>query len=368
MISDHGLGSEWHAEELTKVYENGSTLEIGVVSDVTSTDGAADQWETAADVPHNILLDGVPSIPAGRDSVIVSIGDGATIDGSLGGVEGTFACTASGAFDDCPFIDELKEGDFYTIVEGVTFTPDGGAPESVPARTPGATVAADYLAFGYWLYEPEDEMATDDYDFGVFASGGDPFEAANLAGLMGSATYAGSAVGWFYVGKSSASPQNGQFSASVTLTAEFGDGTETGTVTGTVSGFDWPAEVGSSLPASLTLSSDNWKGNTDNFGHNYTADQDGDVRGESNIFDTPYRMNPEPYHGGHVLGRTYADVGGTGWFGEWQGAFFGNGASATDFPTSMAGTFMASDQTGDGLQSDSGLAGAFGAHKQDDQQ
>ena len=356
----HGLGSEWHAEELKKVYENGGTLEIGIVSDVMSTDGAADQWETAADVPHNILLDGVPSIPAGRDSVLVSIDSGEKIDGSLGGVEGSFACARD---DGCLFIDELHEGDFYTIFEGVTFTPDGGTEQPVPVRAPGPTMAADYLAFGYWLYVPEDVTVAEDYDFGVFASGGDPFEAGHLAGLVDSATYAGSATGWFYVNKSSASAENGQFTASVTLTADFRDGTETGTVTGTVSNFDWPAEVQASLPATLTLSSDNWKGNTDDFGLNYTANQDNIVQGESNIFDTPHGAHANAYNGGHVLGRTYADVSGTGWFGEWQSAFFGNDPNdANAHPTSMAGTFMASDQ------SVSGLAGSFGAHKQDDSQ
>ena len=305
-------------------------------------------------------------MPPDRDFVWVRIGNGDTIDGSLGGVEGSFACANT---DGCGFGLDRDEAGFTAHGDGITFTPDvGTTAQAVTPISPGPTMAADYLAFGYWLYEPEDVMATQDYDFGVFASGGDPFEADKLAGLMGSATYSGSAAGWFYVNKSSASPQNGQFNASVRLTADFGDGTETGTVTGTVSNFDWPAEVASSLPATLELSSDNWKGNTEYFGFNYTADQDGHVRGESNIFNTPDRMNPDPYHGGHVLGRTYADVGGTGWWGEWQGAFFGNGASATDHPTSMAGTFMASDQSGMGLGAESGLAGGFGAHRQDDQQ
>ena len=40
VITGHGLGSEWHAEELTKDYENGGTLTIGVATDVKSTDGA----------------------------------------------------------------------------------------------------------------------------------------------------------------------------------------------------------------------------------------------------------------------------------------------------------------------------------------
>ena len=356
VITDHRLGPEWHAEELTKDYENGGTLTVGVATDVKSTDGAVDQWETEAGRAQNISLDGAPALPPDRDFLIVWIPNSDTLDGSLAGVEGSFACTNPGG---CAFSLDRGDTGFTAFDDGVTFTPDGGMTESVPRRTPGPTQAADYLAFGYWLYVPDDVTDAEDYDFGVFASGGDPFEATNLAGLTDSARYVGSATGWFYVNKSSASPENGQFTASVTLTADFGDGTETGTVTGTVSGFDWPAEVQASLPATLTLSSDNWKGNTDDFGHNYTADQNYVVQGESNIFDTAHGQNPDPYHGGHVLGRTYADVGGTGWIGEWQSAFFGNDPNdANAHPTSMAGTFMASDQ------SVSGLAGSFGAHKQ----
>lgn len=363
VMADHGLGAEWHAEELTKVYENGGTLEVGIVTDVQSTDGAADQWETSTDVPHNIVLDGAPSIPADRDAVFVWILNGETIDGSLGGDKGTFACT-SGEY--CAFLDERAEGDYYAFSPGITFTPDGGAETPVSRRIPGPTTAADYLALGYWLYVPEDVMAAEDYDFGVFASGGDPFEVTNLAGLTGSATYAGIVLGAYYVDDSSGSPTSGLYDGSVTLNAEFGNGTETGTVTGTVS-IEWLEELQSSLPSTVTLTSDNWKGNTKAYGHNYTYDMYETVRGENNIFDTEYSpdwvTDPAPWRGGHVLGFTQADVGGTYWDGDWQGAFFGNDPNDPSArPTSIAGTFHVSDHE------TAGLTGSFGAHKQDDRQ
>ena len=84
VITDHGLGSEWHVEKLRNDYENGGFLEIGVATDVKSTDGAIDQWETGVDVPNNILLEGAPSIPAGHDFVVVWFGDGEMLEGSLG--------------------------------------------------------------------------------------------------------------------------------------------------------------------------------------------------------------------------------------------------------------------------------------------
>ena len=101
VITDHDLGSEWHAEELKKDYENGGTLEIGIATDVQSTDGAADQWETATNRAQNISLDGAPALPPGRDFLVVWIDNLDTIDGSLSGVEAlpvptpTVACSLS---------------------------------------------------------------------------------------------------------------------------------------------------------------------------------------------------------------------------------------------------------------------------------
>ncbi|MDE0202888.1 MAG: hypothetical protein OXK73_10705 [Rhodospirillaceae bacterium] len=362
VIADHPLGSEWHVEKLTKEYENTGTLTVDIATDVQSTDGAADQWETATNRAQNILLDGAPAIPPDRDFLVVWIPDGDTIDGSLSGAEGSFACANANG---CAFIIDRGEAGFTAFDDDTTFTPDGGTAQPVTPISPGPTVAADYLALGYWLYVPEDVTAADDYDFGVFASGGDPFEVTNLAGLNGSATYAGIVLGAYYVDASSGSPTSGLYDGSVTLNAEFGDGTETGTVTGTVS-IEWSEELQSSLPSTVTLTSDNWKGNTEAYGHNYTYDMYETVRGENNIFDTEYSpdwvTDPAPWRGGHVLGFTQADVGGTYWDGDWQGAFFGNGASAIDHPTSIAGTFHVSDHE------TAGITGSFGAHKQDDQQ
>ena len=199
VITGHNLGSEWHAEELTKDYDNAGTLTVGIATDVKSTDGATDQWETATGRAQNISLDGALALPPGRDFLVVYIENGDMIDGSLSGVDGSFAC---GNANGCAFIRDLGEVGFTAFDDDITFTPDGGTAQAVTPISPGPTVAADYLALGYWLYVPEDVTVAEDYDFGVFASGGDPFEAAKLAGLTGSATYAGSAVGAYYVNKS----------------------------------------------------------------------------------------------------------------------------------------------------------------------
>ncbi len=53
------------------------------------------------------------------------------------------------------------------------------------------------------------------------------------------------------------------------------------------------------------------------------------------------------------------DTSGTGLAGKWGGRFYSNGASATDHPGSVAGTFGA--KTAGGLLA---ITGAFGAYKQ----
>ena len=353
-VTDPNSNAGWQVEELTNDYANGASLSIYVATDAQTADGATDQFETGNDVDENIVLDGIPAIPPGRDFVAVWIGSDEQIDGSLGSRAGSFGCNNS---DGCLFFDDHSPGTYYAVSPNVTFTPDGGTAESVTPFIPGSTTPADYLAFGHWLYVPDDVTDISAYDFGVFASGGDPFEAVNLAGLTGTASYEGNAAGMYYVNTpSGSSPANGRFTANVELTAAFGDGTETGVVTGSISNFDWPTEVASSLPATVTLTSNAYSSTTGGHGHDYMPDADGIVRDESNIFDTPWRDNPDAWLGGHVLGLTEADVGGTSWSGIWNGAFFGDGDSPTDHPTSIAGTFMATDyQTG-------GLTGGFGAH------
>ena len=359
-ITDHGLGPDWHVEELTNVYDGGGALQVVIATDLEMSDMATNMWtDGATPFDGDIQLIGVAPAPIdeGRDYTVVRLYDGGTIEGTLNGNPGQYSCSSP---DNCFFFTNHVFG-YQPSSEGIFFTPTGETAEELTPFERGPETTADYLSFGFWLYVPEDEAMTDDYDYGVFASGGDPFEATNLAGLTGTATYAGSAGGAFYVGKSSADPVNGTFSADVTLMADFGDGTATGTVSGAVSGFDWPEEVASSLPATVTLTSGFWDGWDEAYGHDYTADANGIVDGVSNIFDTPGYGALAPDRGGHILGITEAYVDGTRWWGDWSAAFFGNGTSATDHPTSIAGTFISSDN-------ESGLSGGFGAHKQDDQQ
>ena len=351
--SDHGLGAQWQATQLSADYDNAGTLDIFVATDLQPGDGSVDPFGTGADSLRNIELPDAPARPAGEDFIIVSIENGESIDGSLDGVSGSFSCAN---VDGCEFIEDHQTGDYSTFDPGITFTPTGGTPQDV-ARAPFTTVAsADYLAFGYWLYVPETIADMDDYDFGVFGSGGDPFNAANLAGLTGTATYEGAAVGMYYLNGLSGSPDVGSFSAQVTLMADFGDGSATGFISGEVNTFEYEGDVAASLPTAVTLASSTY---------DYIPDAFGVPQGSTNIFDTAWRDDAGPIPGGHIGGTTEASVGEGTWYGFWSGAFYGNDPNdANAHPTGVAGAFGSYDYN-DGGRSENGLTGSFAAQRQD---
>ena len=183
----------------------------------------------------------------------------------------------------------------------------------------------DWLAAGIWAFIPDSE-AQDDYEFGAFADGGDPFDDDNLQALTGTARYEGQAIGVYYV-SSSSSPNDdegdaGPFTAGVALTADFGGADALGSISGTVSDVE---TSGGSLEATLTL-------------------------GTASIGDS---------NGGFFVGDTAMAFGGRTYAGRWGGQFFGNGA-ATDAPASVAGTFGATTSEAGATGS---LVGAFGAER-----
>ncbi|MDD9994071.1 MAG: hypothetical protein OXP75_19915 [Rhodospirillales bacterium] len=350
-VPDHGLGSEWQVAELTNDYEGAGTFDVYVVTDVQPGDGAS---EPSADIDrddYEIEITEAPALPADQDYLVVWTPAGSTLEGSLSGEAGVFSCANAAG---CWFLDDRNAGGYHAGTPGISFAANGGAARTVPHRETGTAPSADYLAFGHWLYEPADATAADDYEFGVFASGGDAFDVSALRQLTGTAIYRGDAVGMYYLNRSSDRPDTGSFSASVEMTADFGSDTETGTIAGEVNGFVFEGETASSvLPDSVTLTASPYNSIFEGFGAE---------PGTTNIFDAGYR-DGAPYPGGWIGGR--AGVGEeeqhwTGSSGSWVGAFYGNGATSTDQPTSVAGTFGVYlwNDGGDG-----GLTGSFGAHR-----
>ena len=245
----------------------------------------------------------------------------------------------------------------------MTFTPAGGVAQPVPpidfGAGPDPDAYPDYLAFGWWSYAPQDAAQADAYDFGAYATGGSPFRSVNLQGLTGTARYAGDAAGMYYVGRSSPNPTTGTFTADVALMADFGTTDTWGKVTGHLNNFSFEGDVAAMFPAALPLGSNPGGSRREAFGIEYD---------ERNIFDRWTPESDDTHAGGEVRGYGWLSDGS--WETYWQGKFFGNGASASDHPNSIAAVFSAYPylegviEPADGAEK--GLAGAFGAYRDDE--
>ena len=134
---------------------------------------------------------------------------------------------------------------------GWSFDPDSGA-MAMQADT-------SYAYFGWWL----NKGTADGVEAGVFHGVTDPAaDAATLAPadttsfplLGGTATYNGSAAGKYAINPGLSDASGGHWTADATLTADFGNETEPGTISGTVDSFmaggkmmDWSVALGETV-------------------------------------------------------------------------------------------------------------------------
>ncbi len=195
------------------------------------------------------------------------------------------------------------------------------------ATTPGADVTPpddDYLVFGFWKQTPKGNLNARPVVLEAFYAGSDPFEADNVVGLSGSATYNGNAVGRYASRAAAATTTTrGDFTATVALSVEFGnDSSQTGTVRGGLSGFADPGDT--DIPAAFSS---------------------GITLPLANISGTG------TFSGGKPAGYTG---------GSWSGQFFGNGSNTDDKPTSAAGKFEGWSGTPSGTGAYTSVEGAFG--------
>ena len=144
--------------------------------------------------------------------------------GTFDGAGGAYVCSPSGS----PCTSSVRHSGGIALEggDGWKFVPE-----------PGAMVATRddaYRYFGWWQRDTGDARAV-----GVFHAGvGDARdEFAALATLQGPARYRGPAVGKFALDPPLGAASAGEFTATVVLRVEFGDGTDPGTVGGTVDEF-----------------------------------------------------------------------------------------------------------------------------------
>ena len=230
-IADHGLGTDWQALQASNAYQDGGTLTVRLYTDVDDSDVLDRPWANEAflrpEARHDIALHEHSPLPAGQDWRSIPI-PAPGLAGSLDGNEGRFSCPAGA----CSLDNERLLPDWegyhpgYDSSNVVIFTPaGGGAPVHLPGSDSRRVPEGDYLMFGNWLYAPVDAADVDAFEVGVFAAGRDPFNAANLMALAGTATYEGKAAGLYAV---AARPASETFAADVTLSADFGTGSDFG--------------------------------------------------------------------------------------------------------------------------------------------
>ena len=187
--------------------------------------------------------------------------------------------------------------------------------------------AAQWAAFGIWANLPNDFSNVSSLSFGAFANSSDPFDQANLPAVTGTATYEGDGTG-IYVAPDSNDLDMDLFGAQVSLTADFGNGTDLGTISGRISDF---TVEGDSQPDQLEgvvmeLSS-------------------ADIgSGDSGFFTGATSMTL---------------TGGVPFRGSWGGQFAGNGEGS---PTFVIGTFGGAAYVNDVRRGDS-FIGTFIAER-----
>ena len=287
------------------------------------------------------LARGSSAAPTGPDTDANTAGrqySELTVGGSLNGASGKFTCACQGTIS----ADSTSGINTHvTFEQGVpTFIAPGSWTFTPSNIANGYRVNQDdaYLYFGIWSSIPDNIGPDTLYDFEYIAGGGGT--PTRFAALTGSATFRGGAVGR-YVTQGQVGGQNakiGTFTATATLNADFGDGTDAGSLSGSITDF---SEDGSSLA-----------------GWQVTLGSDGNVGAASDISGTG------------ASGDTVASIGGLSVGGSWGATFYGTDNMdladpakypATGYPpVDLAGVAGWFNAIGSGAN-DASLAGAFGA-------
>ena len=197
-----------------------------------------------------------------------------------------------------------------------TFTPDTANNPQIVNQD------ADHMRFGWWVETPAMAATAGQYlyDAEIFYGGSQAFPTASNAVqlLDGNADYSGPAAGLFAVTGDDAA--HGEFTATATLTAAFGNTTSPGAVSGKIA--DFMRDDGVANDWSVTLGSTNIAVNLGASNNEAGAD-DGKITGGSN--DN---------------------------IGAWEFRLYGPGTNGAD-PTGIAGMFRAA------IDKNTAVAGAF---------
>ena len=241
--------------------------------------------------------------------------------GTLQGAPGTFRCAGATAGGTCT-VDIAGPNDYIFAVTG------GAEWQFIPSSATSKVIIPDgeYFWFGWWMREPIETLpnATDAV-FDYAANYGGENQVTAFAAATGPATYEGAAIGFYGVYDIEAAEDDrsraGRFQAKATLTADFDDATNVGTISGSITDFDTEPTW------EVTLKSQ-------------TITAGGLVAAAADTVSWSIRGLPRDG-------------------GQWEAAFYSNfeNPAANSQPTGVAGAFTA--QYGDHHK----MVGAFGAER-----
>ena len=120
---------------------------------------------------------------------------------------------------------------------------------------PDAGGAADYLAYGFWVYDPDGETTPPTVGAFIDSSRTHIFASDNVQALTGTAEYAGDAEGLYY-GLAGSDVAFFSFRAKVALSADFGTSSTPGEISGIVEEFSTGNDEVDALFGSATITLD----------------------------------------------------------------------------------------------------------------
>ena len=200
---------------------------------------------------RRLNADGTPAVNSDGDPLDPLAKTGSSFTGSVHGISGTFQCSTDCTLTATYSSENRLDGLTISDVANVSFKP-GSRTATTPSTatvslcdTPRSRCAAtdgDYIAFGYWLFEPSNVQG--DYEFELFAFGPDLTATAPTV----SAEYNGTAVGMYVeqnqVGTAEVTKKQGEFIADARLDYNTTDG-----LTGTIDSFQTTPTGGSGEPS-----------------------------------------------------------------------------------------------------------------------
>ena len=282
----------------------------------------------------------VSAFPSASDLAIANVAENVIgvaqgYGGKFDGAAGEYWCASAGG---CNFSTDAA-GNLSSLLSGTLyFTPAAGAEVDVPNP--------DYMYFGYWQKVSEDSNNEPVFEIAGLSGGPGKSPHSEVAKLIGSATYEGSATGlyvrqWTATNTDVLRRRTGQFTADVALSARFRDldPNDAFKISGTMSSFmagDRAIDPNWRLSLERADIANDGGGFTSFSG--YTQDVDGDG---------------DPISGAAAMGA-------------WSGYLFGEAEEDNDlntpgiqptYPSGVAGTFDGHFNNGD-------VIGAYGAERQ----